>query len=89
MSSLYWFLRSPLAASVLVSLLVGACIMGPCRSGSLEALALAAYAWHIRFRPCAAVSDPRSVLKQTDRVGFSDILMQNLGEVSLRGKTRK
>jgi hypothetical protein len=66
--------RSPLAASVLASASVFLGLMGLRRSGSLAALELAAYDWHIRFRPGAAVSDPRLVLKQTDRVGFSDIL---------------
>jgi adenylate cyclase len=62
MSSLRRFFRSPLAVSVLTSLLVGLCMVGLRRSGSLEALELAAYDWHIRFRPGAAVSDPRIVL---------------------------
>jgi adenylate cyclase len=62
MSSLRRFCRSPLVASALACLLVGLCIVGIRRNGSLEALELAAYDWHIRFRPGTSVSDPPTVI---------------------------
>jgi adenylate cyclase len=56
------FFRSPLVASVLVSLLVFLGIMALRRTGSLETLELAAYDWYIRLRPAISESNPRIVL---------------------------
>lgn len=55
-------LRSALAASFLVSILVFLSIIGLRRTGSLESLELTAYDQAIRLRPSASVPDDRIVL---------------------------
>jgi adenylate cyclase len=55
-------LRSPLAASILASVLVFLGILGLRASGTLEALELAAYDWYLRVRPSTAKVDSRIVL---------------------------
>ncbi|PWT92016.1 MAG: adenylate/guanylate cyclase domain-containing protein, partial [Acidobacteria bacterium] len=55
-------LQSPLAASMLVSVLVFLSILGLRASGNLEALELAAYDWYLRVRPGTAKVDSRIVL---------------------------
>src|SRR5262245_29166548 len=54
-------LRSPLVVSLLVSALVFLGVIGLRRTGSLEALELAAYDWYIRLRPEPSTSDSRIV----------------------------
>lgn len=62
MRSVPKFSRSPLAVSVLVSVLVSLGILGLRSFGALESLELAAYDLGIRLRPEASGSDPRIVL---------------------------
>ncbi len=74
MKSLLRLLRSPVAASLLASILVFLGIIGLRRAGSLESLELAAYDWSIRFRPATAVSDSRLVL-----IAITERDIQHLG----------
>ncbi len=68
------FLRSPLAASLLVSTLVFLSIIGLRGTGALESLELAAYDWNIRLRPETFGPDPRIVL-----IGITDNDIRNQG----------
>ena len=53
---------SPLAAALLISLLVGFGVLALRVAGSLESAELAAYDWYLRLRPLAPATDPRIVI---------------------------
>jgi len=53
---------SPLAAAVLISLLVGFGVLGLRALGTLEAAELAVYDWYLRLRPLVRSADPRIVI---------------------------
>jgi len=53
---------SPLAAALLISLLVGVGVLVLRVAGSLESAELAAYDWYLRLRPLAPATDPRIVI---------------------------
>jgi adenylate cyclase len=74
MSFLRRLLQSPVAASLVASTLVFLGIIALRRAGSLEALELAAYDWHIRLQLDAAVADPRLVL-----IAITEHDIQHLG----------
>lgn len=52
-------IRSPLAAALLIALLVGLGVVGLRIAGFLEAAELAAYDYYLRLRPPARAADPR------------------------------
>jgi len=56
------FLRSPVTATLLASVLVFLALLGLRVTGNLEYLELAAYDWQIRMRPTPAKPSPRVVL---------------------------
>jgi adenylate cyclase len=82
MSSLRRLLRSPLAASLVASVLVFLCIMGLRRAGYLESLELAAYDWYIRLRSDVSASDARIVL-----IAITERDIQNQGRWPLPDAT--
>ena len=55
-------LRTPLAATGLVVLLVGLGVLGLRSAGMLEGLELSAYDWYLRLRPFESRPDPRILL---------------------------
>ncbi len=82
MSAVGQRLRHPLAASLLISILVFVGVMGLRSAGSLEALELTAYDWYLRLRLDDSEADSRIVL-----ITITESDIQNQGRWPLTDAT--